>query len=184
MKIIIGLGNPGKKYEKTRHNIGFMVLDELRKAWGFPGFLLNKKFDAEVSEGTVLGKKVLLVKPQTFMNLSGASVRKVLDFYKLSPAHVFVVQDELDLPLGKHKIATDSSAAGHNGIKNIIEHLRTQAFSRLRIGIATKQQDASCLRSAHDFVLDAFTDEERETLQGSLSRYQEEVEKFITAESL
>ena len=181
MKIIIGLGNPGKQYENTRHNVGFMVLDELRKAWGFPEFRIDKKFDAETSAGSVLGKKTMLVKPQTFMNLSGTSVRKALDFYKTTPASLFVVQDELDLPLGKHKIATDSSAAGHNGIKNIIEHVGTQTFSRLRIGIATDKQDASCLRDAHDFVLDRFSKEEQEILRTELPNYLQEVETFIAS---
>lgn len=180
MKIIIGLGNPGREYEKTRHNIGFMTLDYLKQAWNFSSFTINKKFDAEISEGTFASEKVILLKPQTFMNLSGIAVRKIVDFYKLTPSDIFVIQDELDLPLGKYKIATDSSAAGHNGIKNIIEHLGTQTFTRLRIGIATPTQDASCLRNAHDFVLDAFTDEEQKILQEQFSQSMKETETFIS----
>lgn len=179
MKIIIGLGNPGKQYENTRHNVGFMVLDAMQTAWNLPPFSLAKKFDAEISEGTVSGTKVILMKPQTFINLSGASVRRVLDFYKLTPAHIFVVQDELDLPLGKYKMANDSSAAGHNGIKNIIEHLSTQTFTRLRIGIATDKQDASCLRNAHDFVLDTFTPKEEVIIASALPSYLQETERFL-----
>jgi PTH1 family peptidyl-tRNA hydrolase len=181
MKIIIGLGNPGKEYEKTRHNIGFTVLDELRKVWNFPEFSLAKKFDAEISEGTISGNRLILMKPQTFMNLSGVSVRKILDFYKLTPASICVIQDELDLPLGNYRLATDSSAAGHNGIKNIIEHLGTQTFNRLRIGIATPEQSTACLRNAHDFVLDAFTSEEQSSLQRNLPDYLQEIEKCITS---
>ena len=180
MKIIIGLGNPGREYEKTRHNIGFMMLDYLKQTWNFPSFVINKKFDAEISEGTILSEKVILLKPQTFMNLSGIAVRKILDFYKLTPQDIFVIQDELDLPLGKHKIATDSSAAGHNGIKNIIEHLSTQTFTRLRIGIATPTQDATCLRNAHDFVLDTFTDEEQRILQEQFIELIKEVETLLS----
>jgi PTH1 family peptidyl-tRNA hydrolase len=181
MKIIIGLGNPGKQYEKTRHNIGFMILDELQKTSSFTDFSFNKKFDAEISEGNISGKKVLLVKPQMFMNLSGVSARKILDFYKLTPVDIFVIQDELDLPLGTYKIATDSSAAGHNGIKNIIEHLGTQTFTRLRIGIATEKQDTSCLRDAHDFVLNTFTTEEQALTQNNVPSYLQEIEKFIVS---
>lgn len=181
MKVIAGLGNPGKEYERTRHNVGFMVLDELQKNWGFPEFTLNKKFDAETSAGSILGKKIILMKPQTFMNLSGASVRKAIDFHKATPADIFIIQDELNLPIGKHKVATDSSAAGHNGIKSIIEHLGTQTFARLRIGIATDEQDASCLRNAHDFVLNRFSEEEQKMLQNELSNYVQEVEKFIVS---
>lgn len=181
MKIIIGLGNPGKEYEGTRHNVGFEILDELRNTYGFPEFTPNKKFEAETSSGNIAGNKVMLAKPQTFMNLSGISVRKVLDFYKVTPADILVIQDELDLPLGKYKIATDSSAAGHNGVKNIIEHLGTQTFARLRIGIATDKQDASCLRDAHDFVLDKFSEEEQKVLQSELPNYIQETEKFIVS---
>jgi PTH1 family peptidyl-tRNA hydrolase len=181
MKIIIGLGNPGEQYTNTRHNVGFMIIDELKKIWNFPSFSLNKKFDAEISEGIVSGQKIMLAKPQTFMNLSGVSVRKIIDFYKLTPADIFVVQDELDLTLGKYKIATDSSAAGHNGIKNIIEHLGTQAFNRLRIGIATDKQSTSCLRDAHDFVLDVFTSEEQTLIQNNFPSYLQEVEKCIAS---
>lgn len=180
MKIIIGLGNPGKEYENTRHNIGFMIMDELQKTWGLPEFSPAKKFDADISEGTVSGNRVILTKPQTFMNLSGTAVKKIIDFYKLTPAHIYVIQDELDLQLGKYKVATDSSSAGHNGIKNIIEHLNTQTFARLRIGIATDVQDASCLKDAHDFVLDRFTPEEQLLLKNNLPIYLEETRKFIT----
>jgi PTH1 family peptidyl-tRNA hydrolase len=180
MKAIIGLGNPGKEYENTRHNVGFMIVDRLREQWNFSDFSLNKKFDAEISEGLRGGKKILLAKPQTFMNLSGTSVRKILDFYKLSPDDIVVIQDELDLPIGTHKVATDSSSAGHNGIKDIIKHLGTQRFKRLRVGIATPQQDASCLRGAHDFVLGSFSREEEETLRDLLPSLIGEIERLAT----
>jgi PTH1 family peptidyl-tRNA hydrolase len=179
MKLIIGLGNPGKEYEHTRHNIGFTFLDHLKQEWGFSDFTLNKKFDAEISEGFHGSEKIILAKPQTYMNLSGTSVRKILDFYKLTPTDILVIQDELDLPLSKYKVTSDSSSAGHNGIKNIIEHLGTQQFKRLRVGIATAQQDAFCLRGAHDFVLGKFTSEEQKTLSQLFPLLFDETEKLI-----
>jgi PTH1 family peptidyl-tRNA hydrolase len=181
MKIIIGLGNPGKQYEDTRHNVGFMLLDRLRECWGFSGFSTNKKFDAEVSEGSVGGHKVLLAKPQTFMNLSGISVRKLLDFYKLAPEDILVIQDELDLPLGKYRVATDSSSAGHNGIKDIIARLDTQKFARLRIGIAAPGQNASCPHGAHDFVLGRFARDESKALEDLFPALLSETERLVAA---
>ena len=181
MNIIIGLGNPGNRYKNTRHNIGFLFVDALQEAWDFPSFVTNTKFNAEISEGYRDAEKILLVKPLTFMNESGIAVRKILDFYKLQPSDIVVIQDELDLPIGKHKIATDSGSAGHNGIKSIIEHIGTQTFTRLRIGIANTTQDANCLIGAHDFVLQAFTEEEIRIIQEDLSLYQKLVEDFLSA---
>lgn len=134
MKLIVGLGNPGKKYESTWHNVGFLALDELAKD-GFDNFKEEKKFKALVSSGMIGSEKVLLVKPQTFMNNSGESVQAIAHFYKVSPEDVIVVHDEFDIELGKIRISHDSSAAGHNGIKSIISHLGTQEFTRVRIGI-------------------------------------------------
>lgn len=178
MKLIIGLGNPGKNYEKTRHNIGFMFLDFLKKEFLFPDFSFDKKFNAEISEQVFNNEKILLVKPLTFMNLSGETVRKILDFYKITNQDIVVIQDELDLPLGKYKVATNSSSAGHNGIKNIIEHLGTQEFSRLRIGIGTQDHNASCLLGAHDFVLSNFTQNEAETLHRLFPELLKEIQKI------
>ena len=181
MKLIVGLGNPGKQYAETRHNVGFMILDFLQSEWGFPAFTANKRFTAEISEGMHEAEKVILIKPATFMNLSGAAVRSILDFYKLTPADVFVVQDELDIPFGTHRLAIDSSAAGHNGIKNIIEHLGTQRFVRLRIGIATPEQSTVCLCNAHEFVLDRFTAEERAALEKLLPVFVQIADEWIRA---
>lgn len=133
MKCIIGLGNPGKKYEKTRHNIGFIVIDELSKRYGLD---LNKTknkclYDIE----SVKQEKVLFIKPQTFMNLSGEGVRPLLDFYKVDIADVLVVYDDLDLPVGKIRLREKGGHGGHNGIRSLIEHLGSKEFKRLRIGI-------------------------------------------------
>lgn len=165
MKLIIGLGNPGTEYAHTRHNVGFLLADFLQQHWNFPAFTPNKKFSADISEGLQGGEKILLVKPTTFMNNSGELVQALINFYKLAPTDIFVIQDELDIPFGTYRIATDSSAAGHNGIKNIIERLGTQQFTRLRIGIGTSEQSTACLRDAHTFVLNRFTTEEESALE-------------------
>jgi peptidyl-tRNA hydrolase, PTH1 family len=142
-QLIVGLGNPGTKYAQTRHNVGFDVLDSLAKRWqiGFsdsPGERLRqrKQFQGIAGEGFGSNNaKIRLLKPQTFMNLSGQSVRSMLDWFKLSPESVLVVYDDLDLPLGKIRLRLSGSAGGHNGMKSIISHLGTQNFPRVRIGI-------------------------------------------------
>lgn len=168
MKLIIGLGNPGKKYELTRHNVGFMAVDKLQKEWKFPDFELNKKFNAEISEGNCPvipseaegSKKIFLVKPQTFMNLSGNSVKTLMDFYKITPEDIIVIHDDLDIEIGKYKIATDSSSAGHQGVQNIIDNLGTQKFKRIRIGIEGEEKRKNRVMPSDDFVLQKFTEEE------------------------
>jgi PTH1 family peptidyl-tRNA hydrolase len=176
MKIIIGLGNPGEEYKNTRHNIGFEIMEKIQSDWNFSQWEFNKKFNAEISKGDDL----LLVKPQTFMNLSGEAVRAILDFYKLTPDDIIVIHDDLDIPVGKYKIATDSSSAGHHGIENIIEKLGTQKFKRIRIGIGEENTDEpSCRLGAHDFVLDRFTDEELEKLKKISEDILNEIEQLI-----
>jgi PTH1 family peptidyl-tRNA hydrolase len=166
MKLIIGLGNPENQYAGTRHNIGFELLDEMRTTWDFPAFEHNKKFNAEITKGKIVGHEALLAKPQTFMNISGDAVRKLLEFYKLSLEDIIVLHDDLDIPLGKFKVATDSSSAGHNGVKSIIEMLGTQKFKRLRVGIGEEQSGAPvCKLNAHDFVLGKFTPAETEQIK-------------------
>jgi peptidyl-tRNA hydrolase, PTH1 family len=134
-QLIVGLGNPGTKYAQTRHNVGFDLLDILAKRWQV-NFSDRKQFQGIYGEG--FGNhnaKVRLLKPQTFMNLSGQSVRSTTDWFKLSPESVLVVYDDLDLPLGKIRLRLSGSAGGHNGMKSIISHLGTQNFPRVRIGI-------------------------------------------------
>src|SRR5689334_19392192 len=139
MKLIIGLGNPGKQYENTRHNAGFIILDEIRKALDFPEFKFDNKFDAEISTGDykleAISYKLILAKPQSFMNLSGQAVKKIMDFYKIPVENIAVIHDDLDIELGKYKLSDDASAAGHNGVQSIIDHLGTQKFRRIRVGI-------------------------------------------------
>jgi peptidyl-tRNA hydrolase, PTH1 family len=134
-QLIVGLGNPGTKFAQTRHNVGFDVLDSLAKRWQM-GFSDRKQFQGIYGEGFGSNNaKIRLLKPQTFMNLSGQSVRSTIDWFKLSPESVLVVYDDLDLPLGKIRLRLSGSAGGHNGMKSIISHLGTQNFPRVRIGI-------------------------------------------------
>jgi peptidyl-tRNA hydrolase, PTH1 family len=181
MKLIIGLGNPGKKYETTRHNTGFAFLDFLKQSWNFPEFESNKKFNAEISEKNYQPQtknyELLLVRPQTFMNLAGVSVQSISDFYKLSPADIIVVHDDLDIETGKYKIAIDSSSAGHNGVADIIEKLGTQKFMRLRIGIGN--QDLRTKIDPTDFVLQKFSDEERKSIQKLFPEMEGEIKKLL-----
>lgn len=166
MKIIIGLGNPGKKYENTRHNIGFVFVDKLKELWNFSEFEFNKKFNSEISKGKWGGKEILLVKPQTFMNLSGEAAQSILDFYKLAPDDIIVLHDDLDIIAGEFRLAEDSRSAGHNGVQNIIEKLGTQKFKRIRIGIGKRTADEpQCRLGAHDFVLKDFSEEETKQIE-------------------
>jgi peptidyl-tRNA hydrolase, PTH1 family len=139
-RLIVGLGNPGAKYDRTRHNIGFDLIDQLAKRWQIP-VSDQKRFQGLVGEGWVERQKIVLLKPQTFMNLSGQSVRSVLDWYKLAPTEVLVLYDDLDLPLGKLRLRLAGSAGGHNGMKSIISHLGTPTFPRLRMGIGKSQDE-------------------------------------------
>ena len=140
-RLIVGLGNPGAKYEQTRHNIGFLAIDSLARTWQI-NLSENRKFQGIAGEGiAVKGLKVLLLKPTTFMNLSGQSIRAVVDWYKLKPEEVLVVYDEMDLPLGKLRLRQSGSAGGHNGMKSAIAHLNSQNFPRLRIGIGREKSD-------------------------------------------
>lgn len=133
MRVIVGLGNPGREYETTRHNVGFMAVDRLSADLGIE--IRKKKFEALCGEGTVDGKKVVLVKPMTYMNLSGQAVRQVLDWYKPAADEWVIVYDDMDLPLGMIRLRVKGSSGGHNGIKSIISCTGTQEFLRLRIGV-------------------------------------------------
>lgn len=177
MKMLIGLGNPGTKYEYTRHNAGFLAVDFLRAQYSTSPFSLNKKFDAEISEGLFDHEKILLVKPQTFMNQSGQCVRAIIDFYKLSAEDIIILHDELDLPFGTYKISDDSRAAGHNGVQNIIDHLGTQTFRRVRIGVDARDEQMRQNISGRDYVLQKFSEEELKKLQEIFEELREKIKK-------
>jgi PTH1 family peptidyl-tRNA hydrolase len=161
MKLIIGLGNPGTQYEKTRHNIGFLLLDEIKNNINSSDFKMNEKFSALISEKKdAAGEKIFLVKPQTFMNRSGEVTKKIMDFYKVSPKNIFVIHDDLDILTGEYKKSLDSTAAGHNGAQNIIDHIGTKQFVRYRIGIEGAEKKKDRTIPGDVFVLQNFTEEE------------------------
>ncbi|MFK7779993.1 MAG: aminoacyl-tRNA hydrolase [Candidatus Gracilibacteria bacterium] len=162
MKIIIGLGNPGNKYQKTRHNVGFMFLEYLIQQENFGNFKSESKFKGEISTGIFNGEKVILLKPQTFMNLSGESVRKIIDFYKLDSKDIFVIYDDMSMDFSKLRFRDKGSAGGHNGIKNIITHLSDQ-FKRIKIGIGFNTN-----YEVSDWVLSNFNKEEINELKDEI----------------
>lgn len=152
MKLVVGLGNVGLEYENTRHNVGFMYLDYL---CGTSNFVVNKKFNAMEYTTTILGEKVIFVKPMTFMNLSGEAVLKYVNYYKINLDDVLVIQDDLDMPLGRKKLLYNHGAGGHNGIKNIILNLNSSSFLRLKIGISKVDK-----KDTIDYVLGKFNADE------------------------
>ncbi len=155
MKLIVGLGNPGKQFEKTRHNIGFEVIDELANQLSIP--LNQSKFKGLFGIGFHNGEKVILLKPLTFMNLSGESIRAVMDYYQIDIEDFVVIYDDLDLPVGKIRLRQKGSPGGHNGIKSTVAHLGTQEFNRIRIGI---DRPTSGMK-VPDYVLGRFHDDEQ-----------------------
>ena len=157
MKLIVGLGNPGKEYDKTRHNIGFNMLDIIADKYNLL-FNENKKFNALEVIFNIMNEKIILIKPLTFMNLSGDCVVKYVNYYNININDILVIHDDLDMELGKIRIVYDSSSGGHNGIKSIINNLDSQKFTRLKIGIAhNKNIDTK------DYVLGKFSNEDLQT---------------------
>ena len=172
MKIIVGLGNPGKEYKNTRHNVGYMVLEEL--ASRYPLEKQESKFDAIIGQLRIKGEKVLLVKPLTFMNLSGKSVQPLVHWHKLELVDLMVVYDDMDLPLGTIRIRAGGGSGGHNGMKSIAERLATQEFARVRIGIGRPEE-----RETVDWVLGRFTTGEKETAEHAINHAADALEKWI-----
>lgn len=160
-RLIVGLGNPGAKYERTRHNIGFEVIDALAKS--FPGVSMaeNKRFQGVAGEFRSGGERIVLLKPTTYMNKSGQSVRAVLDWYKLEATEVLVVYDDMDLPTGRLRMRLSGGAGGHNGMKSIISHLGTKEFPRLRVGIGATDKSGDRDGAVVSHVLGRFAPEDR-----------------------
>lgn len=205
MKILISLGNPGKEYERTRHNAGFLAVDWIVSELGLKiaNFRLNKKFNSEILEikspllnpppqgeeksdiplpgweGLGKGERVIFVKPQTFMNNSGLAVKGICGFYKIDPTHeLCVIHDDVDLPMGVIRTADNSSSAGHKGVQSIIDRLGTQEFYRLRLGIESRQDKSPIETEA--YVLQNFTAGELETLNKDVfPKVVEEIGKFL-----
>lgn len=161
MKIIVGLGNPGPRYETTRHNVGFLAIDHLVDLWKATG--PEKKYNAVIHHASVAGEKVLLVKPQTFMNLSGQSVGPAFGFFKCEPTDLIVIQDEIDLPFLQLRIKAGGGAGGHNGIKSIDQSVgqKNSGYYRIRVGVGRpSQEQARQGLKPSDYVLQPFTQEE------------------------
>lgn len=159
MYLIAGLGNPSKTYEGTRHNVGFAMIDALADAFQID--VTTKKHKAIVGRGVIEGMKVILAKPQTYMNLSGESIREIADFYKIDPENMIIIYDDISLDVGRLRIRKKGSAGGHNGIKNIIAHLGTDVFPRIKVGIGEKPQGWDLA----DYVLSKYSKEEQEALK-------------------
>ena len=175
MKLIVGLGNPGPDYRDTRHNVGFLVADELARRWRLSE-AWREKFEALHVRTTVADEAVILAKPLTFMNLSGQAVAGLAAFYKIEPADVLVVADDVALPLGRLRARPEGGAGGHNGLKSIIQHFGTQAFPRLRVGVGRGDDR----RDLADHVLGRFEAGERETVSAAVLRAADAAERFLS----
>lgn len=173
MKIIVGLGNPGKEYENTRHNIGFMTIDKLSEIMNID---INKhKFNGLVGEGMYNGEKVLLIKPQTFMNLSGNCVQEAVNFYKLNAEDIIVIYDDIDIEFGKIRIRPNGSPGTHNGMRNITEKLQTQNFPRIRVGAGRPKGE----QALYEFILSGFDEVEMKIIQNSIKNASEAIIKIL-----
>lgn len=173
MKLIVGLGNPGDRYKNTRHNIGFMFLDELKNDLNLE-FSLNKQLKSLIAFANINGEKIIFAKPQTFMNLSGEAVLSIVNYYKLEIEDIVIVYDDLDLPSGKIRIRKTGSSGGHKGMSNIIQLLKTSEIKRIRIGIMNNSNIDTI-----DYVLGKFTIDEEAQIRLTLSKSLEIVKSFI-----
>lgn len=173
MKLIVGLGNPGREYRSTRHNIGYNVLDVIADKYRLE-FSENKKFNSLESIINIDGERIILVKPLSFMNLSGDVVIKYLNYYDIDISDMLVIQDDLDMEIGKIRIVYDSSSGGHNGIKSLINNINSELFTRLKIGISNNKN-----MDTKDYVLGKFNKEEKNILNDTYSKLNNLVEDFI-----
>jgi len=174
MILIVGLGNPGREYANTRHNIGFRVIDKLADLHNIP--LNQKKHKAIYGSGYIEGQKVILAQPQTYMNLSGESVRELVDFYKIEPEEIIVIFDDISLDVGQLRLRKKGSAGGHNGIKNIIAHLNSQDFPRIKVGVGEKPAGWDL----KDHVLGAFPKEQESLVKESIENAAEACKCMIS----
>ena len=170
MKLVVGLGNPGEEYNKTRHNIGFMFLDYVTNG---NDFVLNKKFKAMELETTINNQKVLFVKPLTYMNLSGETVLKYVNYYKIQINDILVIQDDLDMDIGNYKLMFNHGDGGHNGINNIISLLGSREFLRLKIGISKANIDTK------DYVLGSFSKNELMIINDVFSKFSNFIDDYV-----
>ena len=168
MKLIIGLGNPGKKYENTRHNLGFLVIDKLAEKIEIDDWKIKKEFNANIAQGNFNNEKITLAKPQTFMNNSGISVKSIVDYYKISNEEILIIHDDIDLELGEIRIQKDRGSAGHNGVQSIIDILGNKNFIRIRLGI--KSIDKKKIIETEKLVLQKFSKTEEKTIQETIKK--------------
>lgn len=173
--IIVGLGNPGREYERTRHNVGFRVIEKVASACGVK--IDRLKFRALTRSAVIGGQKVLLTEPQTYMNASGAAVSALATFYKVKPERILVIFDDISLPVGRIRIRRDGSAGGHNGIKSLIQSLGTDQFPRVKVGVGAKPHPDYDLA---DWVLSKFSDREEKDLAPALDHAADAVEAILT----
>lgn len=176
MILLVGLGNPGTEYALTRHNVGFMAVDEIVRRYSFDGW--SKKFKGEVCTGTIEGEKVLALKPHTYMNLSGEAVLSVASFYKIPPEKIYVFHDDMDLPVGRIKVKQGGGSGGHNGLKSIDAHLG-QNYHRVRIGVdkpAMREQVVS-------WVLSKFTPNDKQTLDELIEKISNHIPLLLTKDA-
>jgi PTH1 family peptidyl-tRNA hydrolase len=173
MYIIIGLGNPGREYQATRHNIGFDVITRLSDDYGIP--LDFKKHKAICGKGMIEGEKVILAQPQTYMNLSGESVRELMDFYKVSNNEIIIIYDDISLEVGQLRLRGKGSAGGHNGIKSIIQHLGTDEFPRIKFGVGDKPKGWDLA----DYVLGRFPEDEQSIVRDTIKKSSEAVKVIL-----
>ena len=169
MKLIVGLGNPGKEYVNTRHNVGYMILDAYLE-----NDIWKEKFNALYVEKNYNGEKVIFIKPLTFMNLSGDAVVKYVNYYNISISDILVIQDDLDISFGLYKLKVNSRDGGHNGIKSIINRLNSNGFSRLKVGVSNNKN-----MDTKDYVLGKFSKDEKEALTNKQAIFEEIIESFI-----
>lgn len=172
--LVVGLGNPGPKYEWTRHNMGFLVIDELAEREKIP--VQKLKYRALTNTVTLGGQSVLLMKPTTYMNLSGEAVGEAARFYKIPPERVLVISDDVALPQGKLRIRRSGSAGGHNGLKNIISHLGSDQFPRIKVGVGGKPHPDQDMA---DWVLGKFTGQDKKVMEEAISRAADAVTLFL-----
>ncbi|KRN04309.1 aminoacyl-tRNA hydrolase [Holzapfeliella floricola] len=177
MKLIVGLGNPGNKYQKTKHNVGFMAIDKFCDSHHLN--LDSEKFMGSFTKTVINGESVILAEPLTYMNDSGRHVSQLANFFKIDPEDILVIQDDMDLPMAKIRLRQSGSAGGHNGIKSIINGLGTKSFPRLKVGIKHPEN-----ATVVNWVLSPFTGEDAKAIDDSLETVVEILEKFITGEAM
>jgi PTH1 family peptidyl-tRNA hydrolase len=176
--LVVGLGNPGREYDGTRHNVGFALVEKLAMDWRAGDWELKKKFNARLTEVRLGEKKVVLCEPQTFMNLSGEAVQAVGAYYKLPAKQILILVDDADLPLGTIRLRPDGSSGGHHGLESIEQHLGTRAYARLKLGIGRRAEDG---RQISGFVLGRFAGDEKKIVEAVLQRASQQVECWLNA---